>query len=129
MSWCRWSTICENNKTSDLYIYDDVYGGVTIHIASSHIINECDSPKLPQIEKDNVLEYHALWDKRWEWILFDGIREDINLKYAGDTYTFDDRDTLVEFLEELRELGYNFPDYVIEMAKEWEQEEIEGDIE
>lgn len=29
MSYCRWSSICENGKKSDLYMYDDVYGGIT----------------------------------------------------------------------------------------------------
>lgn len=33
MSYCRWSSLCEDGQESDVYAYEDVRGGYTVHVA------------------------------------------------------------------------------------------------
>jgi len=134
MSWCRFSTICENNLSSDLYIYESCMGGVDVIIASRKRDNELDSPKVPawrevyDLNKDDSEEWHKWWHefskcseerKQWlenqEWV-------NIALPYAGEMFNFTVKEELREFLYKLKELGYNFPEWVFEQAKEWEPE-------
>lgn len=135
MSWCRFSTICENNLSSDLYIYESCNGGVDLIIASRKRDNEVNAPKVPlwrevwNLDKDDSEEWHKWWHeyskcneerKKWlenqEWV-------NIDLPYAGEMITITSKEELIEFLYKLKELGYNFPEWVFEQAKEWEVEE------
>ena len=40
MAWVRWSTVCENGRESALYMYDDVGGGVTVHVAGRRRVGQ-----------------------------------------------------------------------------------------
>lgn len=105
MSYCRWSSM---NWRCDIYAYEHVDGGWTIHTAARRIV----SPIPEEIEVDE-----PGWAERHMEIMNavdNATYEDIDLPYAGVTFN---EPTLREFkarLLELRGLGYVFPDYVIE---------------
>ena len=40
MSYCRWSSLCEDGSTSDIYTYADVRGGYTTHVAERRPIKD-----------------------------------------------------------------------------------------
>ena len=123
MSWCRFSTICENNKKSSLYIYEDVGGGVTILVAARKRKNEEFAPKLPDILEVGTEEWLEAVGKRGAWIEKNAPLLEINLPYAGETFNLNDKEELISFLYKLKEIGYNFPEYVFDIAKEWKMEE------
>lgn len=117
MSWCRFSTICDNNKSSNLYIYDDVNGGVTVHIASMKRINEELAPRMPNLSDVTPAEWIMANHRREDFLKDIGPLVEINLPYSGETHNFNDKEELLEFLYKLKELGYNFPEYIFEIAK------------
>lgn len=122
MSWCRFSTICENNISSDIYVYEDVIGGVTIHIAERKRKYEEFAPRMPNFQEVTPAEWIMANHRRSDWLEYNAPFYDINLPYAGETFNFNNKDDLIEKLDELRELGYNFPERVFDFAKEWEPE-------
>ena len=135
MSWCRFSTICENNLSSDLYIYESCNGGVEVIIASRKRDNEINAPKVPawrevwDLNKDDSDEWHKWWhefsrcnQERKKWLEENSEWINIALPYAGEMFNFTVKEELLEFLYKLKELGYNFPEWVFEQAKEWEPE-------
>lgn len=134
MSWCRWSTICPNNNTSDLYIYDDCAGGVTIVVARRKRINEHLAPKVPDwgevdsFDKNDkesrdrwVQNYVLLSNKRVNWLKENAEYKDIGLAYDGKIFNVVDKEELLSTLTMLREAGYNFPDYIFEYAENYEE--------
>lgn len=122
MSWCRFSTICENNISSSLYIYEDVAGGVTIHIAARKRINEELAPRMPNLADVTPAEWITANHKREDFLEDIAPLVEIDLPYAGETYNFNDKEELLKFLYNLKELGYNFPEYVFEIAKGYDSE-------
>ena len=135
MSWCRFSTICENNLSSDLYIYESCMGGVDVIIASRKRDNEVNAPKVPawrevyNLDKDDSEEWNKWWHefskcseerKQWlenqEWV-------NIDLPYAGEIFNITVKEELLEFLYKLKEIGYNFPDYIFESVENYEEDE------
>lgn len=129
MSWCRFSTVCDNNKTSELYIYEGDEG-VVIHIAARKRAGEENSPKLfsfnpsedcTQEQEDLLWEkYTESLNERRKWLVENTEFVDIDLPYAGESFYGLPKEEMIALLHELKELGYNFPDYVLEMAEEWE---------
>lgn len=99
MSWCRFSTICDNNKSSDLYIYDDVMGGVTVHIASMKRINEELAPRMPNISEVGPKEWIMANHKREEFLEDIAPLVEIDLPYAGETFNFNNKEKLIEKLD------------------------------
>ena len=130
MSWCRFSSILDSKDTSDLYIYDSVYGGVSINIAGRRRINIREAPQIIYpTNSSNESEMKLFFEshlKRMEWLKGHDEFEDIKLPYAGDTRTLDDPEDIYNFLMELRELGYQFPDYVFEYLEEYKLEKKES---
>jgi hypothetical protein len=107
MSYCRWST---NSFGCDLYCYDDVAGGHTIHVASSRRVS------VPTVElkvgadnkPTNLTEY---MDEISRCV------EKIGLPYDGTTLRCATREEFLDTLKELRRVGYRFPDTVIEAVQ------------
>jgi hypothetical protein len=124
MSWCRWGTICPNNRTSNLYVYEGDY--LFIHVAGRHIVNEENAPKvLPfwQLNESNVQEWLDWSNARDEWIKEHAIYEPIGLKYDGQSFCLNNKEDIKNTLDMLKEEGYNFPDYIYEYIEEFEDED------
>jgi hypothetical protein len=120
MSYCRWSS---DDFACDLYAYESVGDTWVIHVAGNRVVG--DIPKLPPFPtagitgKDDpwIASYHLAAKAQHEF-LETAEREFIDLPFAGESLHCD---TLQEFKEKmlmLREIGYNFPDYVLETIEE-----------
>jgi hypothetical protein len=124
MSWCRWSTLCENNLTSSLYIYDDYSGGVTIHVSAMKRQGEENAPK---ITAEFTRETVELWlkqnEERDNWVKNNTTLVPIGLKYDGQSFYNLDKESIVPILDMLKNEGYNFPEYVYACVKEMENDD------
>lgn len=118
MSYCRFSTDCYQ---SDIYAYDCVYGGITIHVASNR--RESDQPR-PMLAPDGNREtYLAYMRQCADWVA-NSKHVPIGLPHDGQTFVFGtDLEAALRKLRELRQLGYRVPDIAIE-ALESEAEEM-----
>ena len=113
MSYCRFSS---DNFSSDLYCYASGCG-YTTHVAGNRVLG--DIPKMQSWDSANFNadEYVAAAAKQHEF-LETANREAITLPHAGESF---DDPTLEDFLARLlmlRELGYKFPDRVLEAVRE-----------
>lgn len=116
MSYCRWSTDLPNNKQSDLYVYADVMGGYTIHVASRRRI--CNTP-IPQYnEGDDFTEWYY---KKRDWIKENNQFEDINGPFDGESWYGLSVEEVVEVLKILENAGYNFPENLADVIVEDDQ--------
>jgi len=128
MSYCRWST---DDFQCDLYCYEHVDGTWTTHVAATRPIwtppeggTLLDLPD-PDAGKE-AFDAWAVKHKARDDALEKAEHVDIGGPYDGETF----RDvTLADFkarLLHLREVGYNFPDYVLETVDEEMAESAEG---
>lgn len=107
MSLCRWS---DDDFQCDLYIYEDVSGGITTHVAENRIVFDGTLP--PPVSFDDDIE---AWLARHDTVMRmvdSGQRVKIGLPYDGETFNDPGPAELLERLAELREVGYCFPAYV-----------------
>jgi len=116
MAYCRWSS---DNWKCDLYCYEDVAVCWTTHVAANRRVGVENLPPDP-MELIGTMSNDE-WQKKYEehrGMLKALTLEKITLPHAGET--FHDR-TLEEFRERLlnlREVGYHFPDHVLEAIDE-----------
>ncbi len=114
MSYCRWSS---DNFKCDLYCYEDVSGGFTTCIAGNRIKGNI--PILPKLTSETVKDGSYLTAYKEQMAFLETAeREKIDLPHANETFNDPDLESFLERLIHLREIGYNFPDYVIESVKE-----------
>lgn len=114
MSLCRWSSM---NWSCDLYIYEGVDGNFHTHVAGNRIVGkipEVDNSIFhPDVYTEELGKIWAMQRDAQEEFLDNCKREDITLPFAGE-YFIDSRESLIERLQLLKELGYNFPDITLE---------------
>lgn len=115
MSYCRWSS---DNWKCELYCYEDVSGGFTTHVAGNKVkgdIPKCDwkgfvagavTPE--QFAKQNEVQM-AFLDT--------AMREPIGLSHDGASFNDPDLESFLARLLKLREIGYQFPDYVLDEVR------------
>jgi len=105
----------------DLYVYEHVGGYLAVHIAGSRKVMDLSVLPPKPTPHDIIKDKRAFLDRHEQLMeLVDKAEsEPIELKYAGEDRQFVDVDQAVEFLEELRELGYKFPDHVIPSIREY----------
>jgi hypothetical protein len=126
MSYCRWSSM---NWTCDLYCYADMTGGWTTHVAPRRRIDAVPDDRQEDFigRKISIAEYTQL--HRQQMIALQRIPfEPLRLPHAGETFH---DSTLAEFkrrLLELRQLGYRFPDDVIDQIDAELAEEVEVEL-
>lgn len=113
MSYCRWSS---DNFKSDVYVYEDVRGGYTTHVASNRIISE-----VFPFDWENV---HETYDKHIE-SLKKAIREPITLPHAGESFHSQSLEECIDTLEYLVSLGYNVPQRALDALKQELKEQNE----
>lgn len=147
MSYCRFSS---DNFKSEVYVYADISGGYTIHIADNRIV----SPLIPDVpymrlpnfgatftdvpvkftltypSKMHEFMHKLMWTllKPWLWARAFSLRHSIRRKiggpYDGDTMNVATARECVDTLTTLRNAGYVVPqraiDALLEDAKEEE---------
>lgn len=112
MSYCRWST---DDHMCDLYVYDSVSGGISIHVAGNRLIYKEPLPEpVSYLDIDSFIARHAKINQ----MIGEADRVNIDLPYAGESMDGLSNDEAIELLIELRHLGYRFPEHVIGMIQE-----------
>lgn len=125
MSYCRWSS---DNFGSDLYVYEDVMGGWTIHVAGNRVVGEVPKWELPEDPGDraqveaSVVAYRAQID-----FLKEAERVAIGLPYDGQTIGAATAGECADWCEALRGMGYRVPEGVIEVLREEHQTSSDGE--
>ena len=119
MSYCRWSS---DDFQCDVYVYENVSGGWTTHVASNRPV--IDRSVLPPIVTEDPLS----WYRRLEAVseqLKTAERKPIGLPHDGKTFNDETPGEAADTLEMLRAVGYNVPQYAIDALRE-EQNGLEG---
>lgn len=115
MALCRFS-----HYQCDLYIYESRYG-IECHVAASRHVNEPE-PIPTSLLLEDPAEFHRLYVEQLD--LIETLEtESIDLPHAGESHTFGEWSELLEFVTELKESGYQVPDWVIEAIHEEMAEE------
>lgn len=114
MSYCRFSS---NDFDCDLYVYADVGGGITTHVAGIRFESDTERPRLPDLRSDTIPEYLLRNKELTEWIK-NARRVKIELPYAGTSFYNQHKELALENLRTLKELGYHMPDWLITAIEE-----------
>lgn len=111
MSYARWSSM---NYECAVYVYADVNGGYTCHVAGMKCVGDTPIPYLPEtLGEIPIEEWMAIHQKQNEWIR-NAKRVPIGLPHDGESFYNQDRDSMVETLKMLKAEGYLMPDYLID---------------
>jgi hypothetical protein len=127
MSYCRWSS---DNGYCDLYVYEDVHGGWTTHVATHRIPPGAPPDPIDLLFAGDVGGYLKRNEERSEWIK--GINTiKIDHPEAGTSFNHDTPGECAENLKRLRAEGFVVPECAINslMEEEAEREASAGDIE
>lgn len=111
MSYCRWSS---DNFRCDLYCFESMDDSYITYVARNRVLGEI--PKVPELGSVSSEECARAHNAQMKF-LCTAERKDIGGPYDGEM--FEDK-TLEAFrarLIRLREMGYIFPDYVLEDVK------------
>ncbi len=107
MAYCRFST---DDFQCDVYVYEDVDGGYTIHVAKICLVyNDPIPPKVPMSDIDAFIERRTIMDEIYKC----ADEAPTPLQYAGKSFNYDTATDAAAFLQELKHLGYRVPDSVI----------------
>lgn len=109
MSYCRWSS---DDFKCDVYVYEDVAGGFTTHVAGNRVVYTKELP--PPLPHDATpkewLERHDKVSK----IYRRSKRVPIGLPFDDQSFNDDTAKECAERLIKLKEIGYNVPQYAID---------------
>jgi hypothetical protein len=104
MSYCRWSS---DGFQCDVYVYE-AEGGYMVHVAGKRRLKRvCDIDfSNQQALMDSIAQQHKELDDPENKLL------PIGLPYDGETFGADTLTELLEVLTDIKETGYNVPDFV-----------------
>ncbi len=111
MGYCRWSS---DDYQCDVYVYEDVSGGWTTHIAGNRVVFEDPLPEPVLSETDGFTE---------KWLARHGIvmkmlenaeHVDIDHPEAGQSHNDSTPEDCADRLEALRAEGFVVPQYAID---------------
>ena len=111
MAYCRWSS---EDFGCDLYVYEDVMGGFTVHVAGNRVVGEV--PRLGDLggDPDEVMRsYRAQMD-----FLKGAERKPIGLACDGQTFRLATGAEAAAKVRELVAMGYRCPEGVAEQLEE-----------
>ena len=112
MSYCRWS------HGSDVYVYEDVNGGWTTHVAGSRHSNPAPYPEMPkEWWLMPVGEAMALHRAQQNWYKA-ATTVPIGFDLDGQSFNDETPGECADRLEELRGMGYDVPQYAIDLLRE-----------
>jgi hypothetical protein len=110
VSYCRWSS---DSCRCDLYCYEDASGGYTTHVATARYTG--DAPTMSPFPADPSKVVAWMEEYKDFHKALDGCeRVMIGGPYDGQTFNDPDLRSFRTRLLHLREVGYNFPDHVLE---------------
>ncbi|MBD3609366.1 MAG: hypothetical protein HUJ30_02350 [Gammaproteobacteria bacterium] len=113
MSFCRFSDM---DFSCDVYCYESVYGGFIIHVAAVRVVG--DVPKAQHyFNEGNIEEFMSAHKKQMKF-LETAERQPIGLEYDGETIQTDSAGECGDALLSLKEMGYNVPQYAIDVLYE-----------
>lgn len=138
MSYCRFSS---DNFWSDVYVYEDVLGGWTTHVAGSRLRIR----PIPEISLSGLPDFGGEWDReartvkyktRWHgfmaavvlrawmwshalhmWSVRRWPRSGIGLPFDGETFHDPTPGDCADRLEHLSLLGYRVPRHAVEALR------------
>ncbi len=119
MSYCRWS---DNDFQCDVYVYEDVKGGYTTHVASNRPVYT--EPLPPRISLDehktcgDFVDRFLERNEKMKVLLNKAERKAIGLPHDGETFNDPTPEATADRLQSLKDMGYNVPDYAIESLRE-----------
>lgn len=124
MSYCRWST---DDYCCDVYVYRDMTGGWTTHVAESrYVFADPFPPPVPCLPGTNDVRYEE--HEARERIISEIIRrtplQAFDLPCAAETYNDATPGACATRLENLRIAGYRVPRRAIDRLREDEKEGI-----
>lgn len=131
MAWCRWSTDIDNERQSDLYIYESVANTITVHVAGRRRINYKDNPyndkrSILELKEHEIVKWSENQQKHSDWMNKNTVWEDLPETYAGKTFEFgyddDELTALKMFLDQCEIDGINFPKYIFVYIEETRKE-------
>lgn len=140
MSYCRFSSM---NWRCHVYVYEDVNGGWTTHVASRKRI----FPPIPDFFNLRLPTFGAVWDKEFRHAKYPSLRQKlaasclysfvafwhnrvhmaslglipsrrIGLPHDGKTFNDVTAGECADRLESLRQVGYVVPQYAIDSLRE-----------
>lgn len=115
MSYCRWSSM---NWRCDLYCYEHVNGGYTIHVAANRVVGDIPpEPSWDLVKTEAGREQWLAMRNAVMAFVSTAERKPIGLAHDGETYNEPDLDAFFARLMALREAGYQFPDDVLEAVQ------------
>lgn len=144
MSYCRWSS---NNFWCDVYVYEDVAGGWTTHVAGNRLrfraIPEIPMSLFPRLNgewdkknrkmvypsryeaiKASIIAHIFLWSHRLHmWSVSHIPRRNIGLEHDGETFNDPTPGECASRLIYLRDCGYIVPKYAIDSLLEEQREQ------
>jgi hypothetical protein len=128
VSYCRWSS---DYFRCDLYVYEHVYGGWTIHVAGSRIVWPEPPPEAPELPagvtaESPELKAYMAWYRGFMDAVAVADRKLLNLPHDGETFSLETPGECADKIEELIGLGYNAPQYAIERLRA-EQAEMDAE--
>lgn len=110
MSYARWTSVCENNFESDLYLYWASSGGIVVDIADRRVVDIEKRPTWADLEPVERYAARSRWyDENWTTL----VRKRIDLPYAGTSHVKQSVAELITFCTELKALGFNMPDRIL----------------
>ena len=107
MAYCRWSDC-------DVYVYEDVGGGWTTHVAGRRRV----AGKAPDINFTSVETIQATYAARNAWYEAHPEMNDIGLPCDGESYNDASPGECADRLQGLKAMGYDVPDEVIDELRE-----------
>lgn len=108
MSYCRWSCM---DHLCDVYAYEHCEGGFVVNVASKR--PDYKEPLPPQTSLEDF-EAFAQRQIDMKEIMDRTEFKPIGLPFDGETFWLETEDEMIMKLEELREIGYNVPDYALQ---------------
>jgi hypothetical protein len=119
MSYCRWSS---DDFGCDVYVYEDVSGGWTTHVARFKVLGEI--PKIPPMTGDPAWPelFLPAYNAQMAY-LETAQRAPIDLAHDGESFNDPTPGQCAERLQWLCELGYKVPQYAIDELREEQEAE------
>ncbi len=114
MSYCRFSS---DDWQCDVYVYADVAGGWTTHVARNRPVFKGPLPDPIPLESSNIREWMER-DSKVMAMLDDAEHQNIGLDFDGQSFNHETAKECADNLEALREAGYNVPQYAIDSLRE-----------
>ena len=109
MSYCRFSS---DSFQCDAYVYEDVHGGYTIHLASNKVVG--DIPSVDPSDLTNDPEKYLRDHNTLMGFLNTARRESLNLPNNGETFNLPTPGSCAVALMRFRDMGYRIPQYAID---------------